>query len=906
MSIRIQTAVRAACASLLFCAGIAAHAQSAAPSDVPTGRLPRDVEPRETALELKLDPRKQRFEGRTRIAVDVKKSGDTLWLHGRDLTIESASITADGGEQLPLKAEQADVSGVLKFTAPSAIPAGKATVEIVYSAPYGQLQGAYKVRPDGNDYVVTQMEPLGARNTFPGFDEPGFKTPWDVTLIVPQDQAAVANTRQIKEEQLDGGWKKLTFARTENLPSYLIAFAVGPWDVVEWKDIPPNAIRATPLKLRGIAAKGQGPRMAYALEHTAEIVQALEEYFGTPYPFDKLDLVAAPDFWAGAMENAGLIVYRDSLMFADENSPTELRQAYWGVHAHELAHQWFGNLVTMPWWDDLWLNEAFATWMGNRITGRLKPEFHTDRGLMEGALGAMGGDSLASTRRIHEPVHDFTDIQSAFDGITYQKGGAVLAMFERYVGETKFRDAVRAYLKKHARGNATSADLINAIAANSDDPEGVRAAFDSFIDQPGVPLVRAELDCTDASKPALRIAQSRFLPLGSQAAGGQHWGLPLCLRFEAGGEKHRQCALVGEPQARVPLQTSRCPAWVMPNAEGAGYYRFALADKDRPALDAAFTKLDEREQRAYADSLGAAFQAGAISPGDYLTTVPRLAAAPVRQTVASTFGQLGWMIEHLAGDDAARAPLRGFAAKAYRPRLDALGLEPKPGETDDDRLLRGDLAEFIAGTAKEPALRDELARRGRAVLGLAADGRAGDGKLHENAVSADLRGLVLVVAAQQGDAATFDAVLGHLRTTQDPTLRGQLVSALGSFTDPALARRARALALEQGLLRRNELFPLLMSQTGEESLRAGVREWLDANFKLLEARLAPAGAALVNLYAAGMCSAQDADHVQKRFEQRMRTIEGGPRRLAQTAENLRLCAALRDAQIRRGFGSALN
>src|SRR5690606_25701710 len=249
------------------------------------------------------------------------------------------------------------------------------------------------------------------------------------------------------------------------------------WDVPVGQDIAPHGPRTTPVPLRGVAAKGLGARMRYSLENTPPMIHAMEDYFGTPYPFAKLDNVAAPDFGAGAMENAGLIIYRDTLMLIDEDASVGQRQSFWGVSAHELAHQWFGNLVTMEWWDDLWLNEAFATWMGNKITGQLQPDFHTDRNILEGGLRAMGADSLASTRRIHQPIRKFTEISSAFDGITYQKGGAVLSMFENYVGEEAFRDGVRAYLAANARGNATSTDLIDAIAAQSDEPEGVKRAF---------------------------------------------------------------------------------------------------------------------------------------------------------------------------------------------------------------------------------------------------------------------------------------------------------------------------------------------------------------------------------------------------------------------------------------------
>ena len=388
---------RSLLATALVAAAGLAHAADA---DVPKGPLSRNVVPSLVQLELKLDPKQATFTGSTRIQAKVAEATDVIWMHGQGLKIAKAEAIV-GKKHIALTPTEADVSGVLKMSAAETIPAGDAVIEIAYEAPFGELQGAYRVKPDGNDYVVTQMEPLGARHTFPSFDEPSFKQPWDITLIVPEADVAVANSAEKKTEALPGGWKKVTFNRTEALPSYLVAFAVGPWDLPQGPDIGANGSRTSPIKLRGVAAKGQGARMKYSLENTPVIVKALEDYFATPYPFDKLDNVAAPDFWAGAMENAGLIVYRDSLMFPDEKSSVGQRQSFWGVSAHELAHQWFGDLVTMRWWDDLWLNEAFATWMGNKIHGQLRPEAHTDRGLLEGAIGAMGADSLASTRRVH-------------------------------------------------------------------------------------------------------------------------------------------------------------------------------------------------------------------------------------------------------------------------------------------------------------------------------------------------------------------------------------------------------------------------------------------------------------------------------------------------------------------------
>ncbi len=875
--------------ALLAAAGLIPASAAVAVDAVPTGPLPCDVVPTLVHLELRLDPKQARFSGSTRIEATVAKATSTIWMHGRDLAIGKAAAVLADGTRIALSSASADASGVLKLTSTTPIPAGKATIEIAYQAPFGQLQGAYRVKPDGRDYVVTQMEPLGARTAFPGFDEPSFKQPWEITLIVPQDEVAVANTAETKTERLPDGFKKVSFARSEALPSYLIAFAVGPWDVAPGPAIPanPNAGRSAPIVLRGIAAQGQGKRMAYSLKNTPQIVTALEDYFGTPYPFDKLDNVAAPDFWAGAMENAGLIVYRDTLMFPDETSAVGRRQGFWGVSAHELAHQWFGDLVTMRWWDDLWLNEGFATWMANKIHGQLQPEAHTDRTLLEGALGAMNADSLSTTRRIHEPIRDYTDIQSAFDGITYQKGGATLNMFEQYIGATKFRDGIRSYLRDHARGNATSADLIAAVAKQSDDPQGVSKAFFSFIDQPGVPFAKVDLDCKAGAKPALSVQQQRYLPIGSTAKAEQTWGIPMCVRYGDGGTVRRQCGLVSGKQARLELtEATSCPTWVMPNAHGAGYYRFALTPTLQQSLSGAFASLDEREQRVYADSITAAYNAGELTPTQLVAALPQFASAPVRQTATAGTREIGWMDEHLFANDAARAEFRGRVATIYRPRLQQLGMDFNTDDKDDTRLLRAQMIRFFTNTLRDDTVRSALRTQGRAVLGLGSDKA-----LKLDAAPRDIRDLALEVAVQDGGVEAFDLAERHLRATQDAELRGQLLGALGSARDPALAARARALVMEPGLLRRNEIADVLEPQTDDAATRTAMRAWLDTNFSDLEARLAPAGARLLSAYASGMCSAADAKDLEAKFATRMTSVEGGPRALKQAVESTNLCAA---------------
>ncbi|MEN8160503.1 MAG: M1 family metallopeptidase, partial [Myxococcota bacterium] len=332
-------------------------ATGAAAVDPPTGRLPRDVVPLHYTLRLVIDPTADGFTGEVAIRVRIATPTRTVWLHARDLDVEKAVLARPGEAERPLAPAIAHESGVLRLTAPEPLPAGEAELRLAFAGAYGRkLEGIYRVHVDGDAYVMTQMEPLAARRSFPCFDEPAFKTPWDVTLVAPAGSVAVANTGEVGGHALGDGRVARRFATTEPLPSYLIAFAVGPWDVVTAEPVPPTPQRARPLPLRGLATRGRGAELAHALAETPRLLTALEAWFGLPHPFDKLDLLAAPDFSFGAMENVGLITYRESLLLLGEHAPTAVRMAFHVVHLHELAHQWFGNSVTMPWWDDLWLN----------------------------------------------------------------------------------------------------------------------------------------------------------------------------------------------------------------------------------------------------------------------------------------------------------------------------------------------------------------------------------------------------------------------------------------------------------------------------------------------------------------------------------------------------------------------
>ncbi len=520
----------------------------------PPGRLGRAVVPVHYDIDLSIDPSKDEFSGSVDIDVALAEPRAAIWLHGKDLKVTEAYVTDAKSRRIAADyAEKLD-SGLALLSLAETLPAGPATLHIAYSAAFNTSGNAlFKVERGDRAYAVTQFEAIAARQAFPGFDEPGFKAPFDITIVARQDDVVVTTTPEAKREELGGGRTRHVFKTTRPLPTYLIAFAVGPYDVKDIGPIPPNAVRDRPVPLRGIAARGQGDRFTYALENTPGLLTALENYFGTPYPWEKLDLIAVPEPVGWAMENVGAITYDEYGIMMDADAPVEQRRAYASTHAHEMAHMWFGDLVTPKWWNDLWLNESFATWMQSKAAQAHWPEGEFGRETLKGALGAMAGDSLAAARAIRQPVEYSEEADAAFDDITYEKGGGVLAMLERYVGEQAFRDGVRAYIKAHADGTATAEDFIGSIATVSR-RDNIPRAFQSFIAQPGVPLVSVRRDCSDAASPRLEVSQSRYAPLGSAIEPqGSRWDIPFCVSWQGGDGRASQCTLLTDRTRVLPL-----------------------------------------------------------------------------------------------------------------------------------------------------------------------------------------------------------------------------------------------------------------------------------------------------------------------------------------------------------------
>jgi alanyl aminopeptidase len=853
----------------------------------PRGKLPESVVPKRYTLELTVDPRQDSFSGKVSIEVGVLAAVQRVWLHGMFDEI-SGNVETSQGTIVGFKAHQHRPDGVLRLDLDKPLDTGAATIHFEFKSKFGShLAGLYKVESGGEAYAFTQMEPVWARQALPCFDEPRFKTPFDVTLIVPKEHEAIANTGA-REEKIEGAMKRVRYRMTELLPTYLLAWAVGPLDIVEAKPIPESGVRTNTLELRGVTAKGRGKEIAYALENTGPMLLELERYFGIAYPYDKLDIIAVPDK-GGAMENPGAITFREWLLLFDpKTAPIQQKRAYAYVMAHELAHQWFGNLVTMPWWDDIWLNEAFATWMGFRVVQNLWPDNQADVAQLRGVHGAMAVDSLMSARQIRQPVVDNDDIHNAFDRITYRKGGGVLAMFERWMGADAFRNGLQHYMARHRHRNATASDLMSALtsAAGKD----VSKPFESFLMQAGLPLVDVDVDC-EGEKPKLVLSQSRYLPVGSKGNAQQTWQIPVCVRYADGFQPSEQCTLLTEAKQTLELEAKSCPNWVMPNAGASGYYQWQLSPEWLVKLTrSGMRQLSVREKMSLTSSLRAATASNALAAADALELMAPLARDSHPAVATGPMGMLRLARWWLFGDPL-QAKVEAYGRRLYQPARLRLGNKGRAGESAEAKLMRRELLAFLGQSAGDEKLVEKSHELAKAYIGF-----GGDGALHRDAIDPDLATVVMANAGPKVDAAMFDALLKQLDATRDDEVRRNLLAALGNVRAAGLPERALALTLDPRLKVIEAMGPL-WNQLGHSETRVAAWDWFRGHIDPLIARLSPRRAGWMPEVMTVFCDVTRANEAEQLFMPRIAALAGGPRNLKVALERTLLCAARRDAQL---------
>lgn len=737
----------------------------------PGFRLPVTVRPVRYELELTVDPAKERFGGRVRIAVELDEPTAVVWLHSVELDVTSATVDGAAAAVVP------GGPSMIGVRPDRPLAAGRAQLELAYEGGIDRerSRGLYAVEEGGHWYAYTFFEPIDARRVVPCFDEPGFKVPWRVTFHVPEGSVALAN-EPVERESIEAGVRTVVTGETPPMPSYLLAFVVGPFELVDG-----GTAGAAGVPVRFIIPRGRAGELRWALEITPRVVDALERFIGLPYPYRKLDVAVVPRGW-GTMEHPGIVAMGQPLtLIRPEDETPARRESYANILIHELAHYWFGDYVTNAWWDDIWLNESLAYWADGEITAGLGfPAWRADEDARAQSAEAMEVDELATAPALRKSVTDEPAIQAAFDGsTTYAKGAAVLRMLQYWRGDEAFRAFLRAYLQQLAWRNATASDFVTAMRAElGDDAADV---MDSFLHRPGVPLVTARLQCGSAGA-RLLLAQQRSLPRGSAAAAGGRWTFPVCVRHGAAGEPGaRTCALMRGATETVELPGA-CPTWVVVNDGATGYYRVAYDAASLPAA-LATPGLSAAERYRLIDDALAAVERGDLGVVDAQQIVARFGSDDSPRVARSAMGAIGLLRSWWLGEDAYAASRRYFDS-LYAAEARALGWRRRPGDDDDVQARRRALVPSVA-------TRDaELAAEARRLAEAWLDDRG--------AIEPDMAYGALWVAAYHGDAALFDRYVAELTEARDRTELAMLYGMLGEFRDPALIERALAFVLDTG------------------------------------------------------------------------------------------------------------
>jgi alanyl aminopeptidase len=839
----------------------------------PTLRLPDGVKPTGYAVHITGDPNADHLSGAIDIQLNVSTSTKVVWLNAKGPVIDKAVLTVGGtggkDETGTPRQSGTDFVGIF-FDA--AIPAGAAKLHLEYHAPVPEedSRGAFREKENGDYYLFTQFESTDARRAFPCFDEPSFKVPWQLTLDVPKGEVAASNTNIVSTKDGSDGTSTVTFAATRPLPSYLVAWTVGPFDVVD-----AGKVGSQPTPVRILAIKGRGAQAAFTKANAGPILVLLESYFGMPYPYPKLDFVDVPRFF-GAMENAGLITCAEGELLSPPDRPDINFQRGWGgTIPHEMAHQWFGDLVTTSWWNDIWLNEAFATWMDTLVVDEWQPDWHV-RMNMDRRSGAMRQDSLVSARSIRQPIESLDDIENAFDGITYEKGAAVLRMFELWEGADTFRDGVRRYMKAHADGNATTDDFLAAQseAAGKD----VATPFSTFLDKPGLPLVQVALTCPASGSPVVHLAQRRFLPPGSKGSTDQTWQIPVCMRWGA-GDANRSCTLLSTAQADVTLSSKSCPAWLEANDGQAGYYRTLYQGDLLKNLAAAGAALQPIDRAGLLLDLSPLIDTADLSPKDAIAISQAFIADPDPLVASESVSPAFHLAELGLISDDQQPSYQRMMVKLFGSRAEALGLKPAAGESENQLELRMTMLGAALVIGEDPTL-------------LPAAEKLGTGWIDDHSsVAPELADLLLNVAAAHGDKALFDKIHSAAKAADDEEDRDRLYGSLFSFRDPHLFGQALAL-LTSGELPAGLTGRLVFGTIGDYRTRAQGWAFLKANFDQLHAGLpTDFSSYLLALGGSLDCTDQNrADYVSF-FGDRAKTFPGGPRVYQNTLEGMDLCLA---------------
>ena len=769
--------------ALALAAGpVAAFAQEVAAPPVAnaTTQLPRGVVPSHYAIEVTPHADKLAFDGKARIDLNVVEATDRIVLQAIDMSFANSRLVAADGSSMPARVVVDADAQTAAFVFDKPLAPGGYVLSTDYSGVIGtQANGLfaldYQTDAGKKRALFTQFENSDARRFMPCWDEPNFKATFDLAVNAPAGDMVVGNMPAASTRDIGNGMKQVVFQTTPRMSTYLLFMAMGDFDRSTIRG--ENGTDGKPVEIGVIAQKGKVEQARFALEASRDVLREYNDYFGVPYPLPKLDNIAAPgrSQFFSAMENWGAIfTFEYSLLLDPAIANVSDRQRAFTVAAHEIAHQWFGDLVTMAWWDDLWLNEGFATWMEGRTTRKLHPEWDIDG--VDAAYtsrGAMGRDAYATTHPVVQHVETVEQASQAFDGITYGKGSAVIGMLEDYVGADAWREGVRSYIRKHAYGNAVTDDLWREVDQAAPGRQLMQVAHD-FTLQPGVPLIKASAVC-EAGATKVVLEQGEFT-VDRPDKTPLRWHVPVSVR---GGDGSVVRVLVdGQASATLP----GCGAPVVVNAGQKGYYRTLYAPQQFRALRDGYARLPVVDQLGVMLDASALAQTGLQPEADLLDLadqVPLDASPDLWQLVA---GVLGGIDDMFKGQPERQAAFRKYALSRLSPKFEQLGWESREGDSSTVKDLRTSLIGTLSGMGDAKVVAEARRRFAAAASDPAA-------------MPPDLRNTVLDIVAYNADAATWDKLHAMARGEQSSMIRDQYYGLLARAKDKALAQRALDMAL---------------------------------------------------------------------------------------------------------------
>jgi puromycin-sensitive aminopeptidase len=809
-------------------------------------RLTREVIPSHYHVHVLPDLVRGTFRGEVAIDLELKKQTPSVELHAADLVIDHAELIRLGtdGKRPPAPrrkfgvaapdplAPQPAVAMVphgaretveVKFLRP--ISPGKVTLCIAYHGTFQKrLRGLYAAQAAGQPYIFTQLEAADARRFFPCFDEPDFKANFTFSVTARSDLTVISNNALRRADRNTNGTTTSHFKTTPKLSTYLAALAVG-----ELEGSRERLVGKVPIRVWHVP--GKAALTGFALEAAAQSLHRLEKYFGIPYPYEKLDLVAVPDFEAGAMENVGAVFFRETLLLVDPKtiSLAEKKRVA-EVIAHELAHMWFGNLVTMKWWDDLWLNEAFATWMAFRIVDEWKPEWRMWNNFEPHRSTALALDALSNTHPIYAPVENAAQATENFDAITYEKGASVVRMLEQYLGARAFRAGVQAYIRKHREGNAVAADLWKALEKASGEP--VAQIAKAWIEQPGFPLITLERGEREHAG-ELQVKQQRFLasPI-TKSPGGEPlvWPVPVVLKLPGrSGSAKSQRALLRRSRERVAMPGGKPPAWYYGNAGESGFYRVAHDPETLATLAAdPLGSLEPVERMGLLGNQWAIVRAGRVAVGSFMDLVGAFGSEPDYEVLEAIAGPLAFIDDQLvdAAGPGTRAEFQEWLWSTFGSAWGKMSWEPRRGEAEGQRLRRAALLRLVGVIGEDPAIGSGAVERFDRYL---AD---------RTSLEPNLADALVAIVARDGDPARFDQIRQAVGRAGTPQERRRFQLALGDFREPEAWQRSIELALTSEVPTQDVGF-LLIRLLGNRAAREKTWEFIQEHWPEISKRLPP-------------------------------------------------------------------